>query len=146
MSQMTSAERVMCVLDGGEPDRIPHFEWIIDKKVREAIINAISPSMKNGIAVGIGLFIAFIGLRNAGIITESPGTLVQLSEGIKQSTDVLIFAVGVLGAAVLHVRRVRGSILIGIAAAAVTALLVGRTAFDAETAKIVSLALQTYGL
>ena len=38
MSKMTSAERVMCVLDGGEPDRIPHFEWIIDKKVREAII------------------------------------------------------------------------------------------------------------
>jgi uroporphyrinogen decarboxylase len=37
MSEMTSAERVMCVLRRGEPDRIPHFEWIIDKHVRDAI-------------------------------------------------------------------------------------------------------------
>jgi uroporphyrinogen decarboxylase len=37
MSKMTSAERVMCVLAGGQPDRIPHFEWIIDKHVRDAI-------------------------------------------------------------------------------------------------------------
>ncbi|MCD6392575.1 MAG: hypothetical protein J7M40_03615, partial [Planctomycetes bacterium] len=37
MSEMTSAERVMCVLRRQQPDRIPHFEWIIDKQVREAI-------------------------------------------------------------------------------------------------------------
>jgi uroporphyrinogen decarboxylase len=37
MSEMTSAERVMCVLRGGQPDRIPHFEWIIDRRVRDAI-------------------------------------------------------------------------------------------------------------
>lgn len=37
MSAMTSAERVMCVLRRGQPDRIPHFEWIIDRKVRHAI-------------------------------------------------------------------------------------------------------------
>ena len=37
MSEMTSAERVMCVLRGGQPDRIPHFEWIFDRRVRDAI-------------------------------------------------------------------------------------------------------------
>jgi hypothetical protein len=37
MAEMTSAERVMTVLRRGEPDRIPHFEWIIDKKVRHAL-------------------------------------------------------------------------------------------------------------
>ena len=37
MSQMTAAERVMCVLRNEEPDRIPHFEWILDHRVRQAI-------------------------------------------------------------------------------------------------------------
>lgn len=48
-------------------------------KVREAIINAISPSMRNGIAVGIGLFITFIGLQHGRIIISKPGTLVGLN-------------------------------------------------------------------
>ncbi|KKK81878.1 hypothetical protein LCGC14_2808980, partial [marine sediment metagenome] len=38
MAEMTSAERVMCVLRNEQPDRIPHFEWIVDRKVREAIM------------------------------------------------------------------------------------------------------------
>ena len=42
--------------------------------VREAILDAISPSMRDGIAVGIGLFITFIGLQNAGLVLKDPGT------------------------------------------------------------------------
>src|SRR6267154_3135612 len=47
--------------------------------LRELIFNAISPSLKNGIAAGIGLFIAFIGLLNAGLIQKDPGTAVKLN-------------------------------------------------------------------
>ena len=46
--------------------------------LRELIFNAVSPSLKNGIAAGIGLFIAFIGLQNAGLILKDPGTAVRM--------------------------------------------------------------------
>jgi AGZA family xanthine/uracil permease-like MFS transporter len=94
-------------------------------KVREALIDAISPSMRNGIAVGIGLFIAFIGLRNGGIITGNSGTLVGLNVKAPPA-DVAIFASGLLVAGVLTARRVRGSLLWGIAAGALVAFAVGR--------------------
>src|SRR5258706_5608757 len=47
--------------------------------LREMIFNAVSPSMKNGIAAGIGLFIAFIGLQNAGVIVKDPGSAGKLN-------------------------------------------------------------------
>ncbi len=81
--------------------------------VRTLVMNAISPSMKNAIAVGIGLFIAFIGLRNAGLILTDPGTAVKLNPQFA-SPDLLVFFFGLLVAASLHARRVRGSILWGI--------------------------------
>ena len=84
--------------------------------VREAVMNAISPSMKHAIAAGIGLFIAFIGLQNAGLIVKDPGTAVRLNPHFA-SPDLVVFFVGLLVAAGLHARRVRGSILWGILAA-----------------------------
>ncbi|MBN2507264.1 MAG: NCS2 family permease [Verrucomicrobia bacterium] len=89
--------------------------------VREAVMNAISRSMKHAIAAGIGLFIAFIGLQNAGLIVRNPGTLVALNPRFA-SPDLVVFLVGLLVAGALHARRVRGSILWGIGAA--TALAV----------------------
>jgi len=80
---------------------------------REALINAVSPSMKNGIAVGIGLFIAFIGLQNARIIIPTPGTAVKLNPEFA-SPDVIVFLAGLVVTAALHARRVKGSILWGI--------------------------------
>lgn len=59
-------------------------------RVRETVLNALSPSLKNGIAVGIGLFIAFIGLQNAGLIIKSPATGVTLNHHFG-SPDLLIF-------------------------------------------------------
>ena len=50
--------------------------------IREAILDALSPSIRNSIAVGIGLFIAFIGLQKAEVIVASPGTLVQMNENL----------------------------------------------------------------
>jgi AGZA family xanthine/uracil permease-like MFS transporter len=89
--------------------------------IRETIFRSLSPSMKNGIAVGIGLFIAFIGLQNAGVVIKDPGTAVKLNPRLA-SPDVLVFAVGLLTAGALHARRVRGALLTGILAAAATAV------------------------
>jgi AGZA family xanthine/uracil permease-like MFS transporter len=93
--------------------------------VREAVLDSISPSMRNAIAAGIGLFIAFIGLRNGGIIVAHPGTLVTLNPHLV-SADVGVFSAGLLVAAALHIRGVRGAILVGIAAAAVVAAVLGK--------------------
>ena len=91
--------------------------------LRELIFNAISPSLKNGIAAGIGLFIAFIGLQNAGLIVKDPGTAVKLNAHFT-SPDLIVFFTGLLVTAVLFARKVRGSILWGIASAtALTAIL-----------------------
>src|SRR5213595_3353744 len=90
--------------------------------LRELIFNSISPSLKNGIAAGIGLFIAFIGLQQAGVIVKDPGTAVRMNAHFA-SPDLIVFFVGVLTTAVLHARRVRGSILWGIIVATALACL-----------------------
>ena len=72
--------------------------------LRELIFNAVSPSLKNGIAAGIGLFIAFIGLQQAGVIVKDPGTAVKLNAHFA-SPDLIVFFVGMLTTAVLHARR-----------------------------------------
>jgi len=89
---------------------------------REAVMNSISPSMKSAIAAGIGLFIAFIGLQNAGLIIKDPGTAVKLTPNFA-SPDQAVFFVGLLVAAGLYARRVPGSILWGILAAGALAIL-----------------------
>jgi adenine/guanine/hypoxanthine permease len=90
--------------------------------LREMLFNAVSPSLKNGIAVGIGLFIAFIGLQHANLILEKPGVMVTLNPHFL-SPDLLVFFVGLWLTAVLHARRVRGSILWGIVGATLVAML-----------------------
>ncbi len=97
-------------------------------RVREAVIDAISPSMRNAIAVGIGLFIAFIGLRNAQVIVGKPGTLLGLNTAAPPA-DILVFALGLLTASVLLVRRVRGALLAGILVSTATALVLGKIRF-----------------
>jgi adenine/guanine/hypoxanthine permease len=100
--------------------------WLISASgIREAILNAISRSMRNGIAVGIGLFITFIGLRNTGLIVASPGTFVTLNPHLL-SADMAVFFAGLLVAAALQVRRVRGAILWGMLTAAAMAFALGK--------------------
>lgn len=86
------------------------------------LLRAISPTFRNGIAVGIGIFIAFIGLQNAGVIVKSPGTGVALTGNIG-SPDLLVFFVGLVVTAGLVSIRVRGAIIIGILVATGIALL-----------------------
>ena len=80
--------------------------------LREAIVNAIPTSLKNAIGAGIGLFIAFIGLQNAGIIANNDATLVSLGEITKGSP--LLGVIGLIITGVLVVKNVRGGLLIGI--------------------------------
>lgn len=90
--------------------------------VREKLLDAVSPSMRNAIAAGIGLFIALLGLQGASIIIGTPSQIVKLSPRLA-SPDVIIFFVGLLVTAGLYARRVPGSIVIGIVAATLLAVL-----------------------
>jgi AGZA family xanthine/uracil permease-like MFS transporter len=81
--------------------------------IREQIVNGIPNCLKHGTAAGIGLFIAFVGFRNANIIVSNPSTFVAL--GKIASPQVLLAALGILLIAILMARRVGGAILLGIA-------------------------------
>lgn len=87
--------------------------------VREAIFNAIPLTLKKGVSVGIGLFIAFIGLQNAGLCVDS-STLVTITSFTENFSThgicALLAVIGLLITAVLHIKKVSGSILVGIVA------------------------------
>lgn len=90
--------------------------------VREKIIEAIPYSLKMAVTAGIGLFIAFIGLKNGGLIVDHPATFV--SHGNLGSPPVLLCFAGLLLAAVLVARQVTGGIIIAILAVTVLGLFV----------------------
>jgi AGZA family xanthine/uracil permease-like MFS transporter len=84
--------------------------------IREMIVNSIPNNMKHAISVGIGLFIAFIGLKNAGIIVSSPATFVTLGDMTDMTNNpgaiVALIALIITGA--LLALKVKGALLIGI--------------------------------
>lgn len=92
--------------------------------IREAIFNAIPLCLKNAISVGIGLYIAFIGLQNAKIVVDSSTlvTIFSFKKSIEAGTfnsvgiTVVLAFIGILLTAVLMVKKVKGNILIGIVA------------------------------
>ncbi len=87
--------------------------------VREAIFNAIPLNLKRGVSVGIGLFIAFIGLQNAGLCVDS-STLVTITSFTDNFSThgicALLALVGLFITAVLYIKNVNGAILLGIVA------------------------------
>jgi AGZA family xanthine/uracil permease-like MFS transporter len=90
---------------------------------RKYIINSIPKSMKLGIGAGIGLFLAIIGLKNAGIVIGDEATLVGL--GDVASLPVLLAGLGFIIMAVLSYRKIPGAIVIGILAIAIIAWITG---------------------
>lgn len=85
--------------------------------VREAIFNSIPLSLKHAVSVGIGLFIAFIGLQNAKLCVDSSTLVTLISFRENFSTDgigALLAVIGTIITAILYIKRVKGSILIGI--------------------------------
>jgi adenine/guanine/hypoxanthine permease len=91
--------------------------------IREHIVNDIPDCLKHGTSAGIGLFIAFIGLRNAKVIVANPATLVGL--GKVTDREFLLAVAGLLLIAILMSRRVGGAILIGIVAIAFAGIPLG---------------------
>jgi AGZA family xanthine/uracil permease-like MFS transporter len=92
-------------------------------RVRSWLANSISPSMKHSFAVGIGLFLAFIGLFETGLVVKADAVPVKI--GNIHDPKVLLAVFGFLLMAVLLYRRVRGALLIGIAATATVGLALG---------------------
>ncbi len=86
--------------------------------VREAIFNAIPLQLKKGVSVGIGLFIAFIGFQNAGVVVNSDSTLVTVIDFTENfntaGISALLAIIGTFVIAILYIKGVKGSILIGI--------------------------------
>lgn len=95
--------------------------------LREAIVNAIPASLKNAIGAGIGLFIAFIGLQNAGIIANNDATLVSLGEVTSGAPLLAIIGLAITG--VLVVKNVPGALLVGILITTVIGIPMGLTNF-----------------
>lgn len=96
--------------------------------LREAIVNAIPASLKNAIGAGLGLFIAFIGLQNAGIISNNDATLVSL--GTITEGSPLLALIGLLITGVLVVKDVRGGMLIGILVTTLIGIPMGITDYN----------------
>ncbi len=101
--------------------------------VRSRLINALSPGMKAGIAAGIGLFIAFIGLRNAGFVLTDPGTAVKLNPDFT-SPDIWVFLSGLFITGALTARKIRGSVFLGIMATTLIAVVLRLTLPETATA------------
>lgn len=104
--------------------------------LREAIIRSIPDAVKTAITPGIGLFITIIGLKNASIIISNPATLVSLVDFSQWRLDgadmtllgsALTALVGLVIMGILHARKVKGSILLGIVAATLIGIPLGIT-------------------
>ncbi len=91
--------------------------------LREAVLNAIPLSLKFAIAVGIGLFIAFIGLKNAGIVVADPVTYLKLGDFTQGPVLLALFGLALTLA--LVARGVRGGLIFGILLTAVLGMIVG---------------------
>jgi len=90
-------------------------------RVRELIMDAIPTSLKRAIGVGIGLFIAFIGLQGAGFVVKSPATLVTF--GSFKSPTAVVAVFGLIVTALMMAHRVKGSILLGIIFSTILAVI-----------------------
>lgn len=97
-------------------------------KVRELIVNAIPSDMKKAISAGIGLFIAFIGLKNCGIIVDNPATLVGLGDLSEPTAVLAIIAFFITGG--LLALKVKGALLIGIVITTIIGIPMGVTKFS----------------
>ena len=96
--------------------------------LREKIVDVIPDGLKTAISAGIGLYIAFIGLKNAEVIVDNPATLVSL--GHLTSGSGLLAIIGIILTSVLLVKNVKGALLIGILATTLIGIPMGITNLD----------------
>ena len=93
--------------------------------IREAIVNSIPLSLKKAVSVGIGLFIAFIGLQNSGIVVANEATMVTV--GTLTDAKPLLALIGIMITGVMLVKGMRGALLLGIVATTFIGLPMGVT-------------------
>lgn len=93
-------------------------------KIRETIINAIPSGMKHAVSAGIGLFIAFVGLKNVGIIVSNESTYVAIAPDLTDP-NILLTVFGLLVTVLLMVRNVKGAIFYGMILTAVVGMIFG---------------------
>lgn len=97
-------------------------------KLRQAIVNAIPPTLRQAIGVGIGLFIAFIGLINCHIVIPHETTLVTIGE--LTSGDALLGLIGLIITAVMVIKKIQGGLLIGILLTSLIGIPMGLTHYN----------------
>lgn len=107
-------------------------------KVREAIVNAIPQSLKFAISAGVGMFLAIIALKNAGVIAPHPETYLTLGDIHKPTALLAIFGFFLIVA--LEYRKVPGSIIIGILVVTVLSITLGLSPFKGIVAPVPSMA------
>lgn len=96
--------------------------------VRETIINAIPGALKSAAGAGIGLFIAFIGLKNAGIIVADEATFVALTPftlSTPEGKGTILAIIGVVLTVIMMARKIRGAVFYGIVATSIIGMLIG---------------------
>ncbi|WP_435922878.1 NCS2 family permease [Paenibacillus sp. DYY-L-2] len=97
-------------------------------RLREALIKAIPDSLKFGITAGIGLFIAFLGLKMSGIVVANPSNLVTFGDLHRSVT--LLTVIGIFVTLILMARRVPGALFIGMAVTALIGYFTGQLHFE----------------
>jgi len=107
-------------------------------KIREMICEAIPEGIKYGIATGIGIFIAFIGFKEAGIVVSDPATFVTM--GDLSSPPTILAISGLLVTAILMGRQIKGAILIGIVFTGILGILMGIVEYQGLVSSIPSIA------
>lgn len=106
--------------------------------IREAIVNAIPPSLRDAIGAGIGLFIAFIGLSSAGVVVANDATLVAL--GDITSGSALLALIGIIITGLMFMRDVPGAILVGVVVTMLIGIPMGVTEFKGVLSRPESIA------
>lgn len=94
-------------------------------KLRELLINVIPKDLKHAVSAGIGLFIAFIGLKNAQILVSQEATLLGINPKFTSDPMILLTLFGLLVTVILMIRQIKGAIFIGIIITAVVGMIFG---------------------
>ena len=111
--------------------------------VRQAIINAVPQNLRVAIGVGIGLFIAFVGLKGTGLIVSDPATFITLGHVTQPTTALSLF--GLLFTGALMARNVQGAILLGIVVTTLLSMILGYAPIPHGISDVVSTSLPHMG-
>lgn len=106
-------------------------------KIRQHIIDAVPMSLKAAVVVGIGMFIAFVGLQTSGIIVSSDATKITLGSMVDPKVSLAILGIILIG--ILLALHVKGAMLIGIIAITVVAMIIGATPAPTKLTDVISL-------